>query len=481
MFGRKSKEEKALDVLKKASIGTQREAALILKQAGDPSVFASSQSSATQSRLASNDQQMKQMSTLDIIFACVRYHQTAFQEGVPRLQKRTEGDHWQPVPDSSIEMAFKSNTSLSASLIKQYQVGHLQTTGKSFTWVISDGFGEVQEVWPIPPSWVQIVTKAQDGSARGNNVISHFKVTPSDGVDAGGQQPGTWELEVDEVAYTRFPAPWNLWDGVSPVNTAYPKIEMEQMSEGFTKKSLDNLNVPGLVVKTQKRMTDPQKNDLRAVLRAKLGADMSESAIYMSGEHAELQILNPLSEFEWEDFHNLSESRICSVFGVHPILVGLYVGLSESSGWAAGDIREARKSFYRNTVAGLWKMFSDDLTRIVIPPEQRNDYRIFYDYSEVMEMQEDKKDLEERAIRLFNASMITLNESRDMQGLPGVAQGDVFKTALNTMFLGSGSDLTLPPGLGETDTGTDNEGGTPESLQGQGQSPTVGTYDQEDN
>jgi len=305
---------------------------------------------------------------------------------------------------------------------------------------VRDARGEVAEIWPIPVSWVTIILKGDVGVKKnGSRLIDSYRVqfnnTPQgEGVE-GNSSVETFTIDADDMIYTKFPAPWNLVDGLSPLGACFPYVNLESKGVEYLDSSMDNLNLPGLAVKTDRQATDTQKKMLRAAIAEKAGPAAARAAMFFSGKDMNVEMVNPLADFGWSDFHKLNETRICMAFKVPPIVIGALVGLEETTGWASGDMREAKKWLYRNTVHGIWKMFASDIGRKLIPEEQWDQYRVSYDATLVPELQEERGKLEERSSLLFNASMITLNEAREMMLMKSVQGGELFKTNLSNMFI----------------------------------------------
>jgi len=385
-----------------------------------------------------------------VVHACVTTIASAFQEAPLTIEERESDGTWkrtkQAVPP--FVSVFKNNPDLSESEIAQYAVMNLELTGKSFLWLIRDRTGNVSEVWPLPSSWVTIILKGDMSVLKnGSRLIDSFRVqfnnTPQDGQVEGNTSMETFDIPVNDMIYTKFPSPWNLVDGLSPLGACFPYVELESKGINYLDSSLENLNLPGLAIKTDRQATDAQKKMLRAAITEKVGPEAARAAMFFSGKDMEVDMVNPLATFGWADFHKLNETRICMAFKVPPIVIGALVGLEETTGWASGDMREAKKWLYRNTVHGIWKMFAADIGRAFIPQDQWEKYRVAYDATQVPELQEERGKLEERASLLFNASMVTLNEAREMMLMTSTPGGDLFKTNLSNMFLPA-SQLDAP-------------------------------------
>lgn len=388
------------------------------------------------------DKQLKTVQNAAVVHACVTTIASAFQEAPLILEEKEADGTWKKSKEvlPPFIKAFKNNPDLSESQIAQYSVMNLELTGKSFLWLVRNKLGEVVEVWPLPVSWVTIILKGDVGTkVSGSRLIEGYRVqfnnTPDTTQSEGNADVETFDVPAEDMIYTKFPAPWNLVDGLSPLGACFPYVKLESKGVNYQDSAMQNLNLPGMAIKTDRQASDAQKKLLRAKIADKAGASAAAAAMFFSGKDLEMDMVNPLATFGWSDFHKLNETRICMSFKVPPIVIGALVGLEETTGWASGDMREAKKWLYRNTVHGIWKMFAEDIGRKLLPEEDRENFRVAYDATQVPELQEERGKLEERAQLLFNASMITLNESREMMLLESVQGGELFKTNLSNMFL----------------------------------------------
>jgi HK97 family phage portal protein len=397
----------------------------------------------------SADKQLKVIQNAALVHACVTTISSAFQEAPLTVEQREKDGTWKKTDRQAHEYVrvFKTNPDLSESEIMMYSVMNLLLTGKSFQWILRDAYGDPMEVWPIPSSMVTVVLKSDFTSKSPSRLIEGFRIdmtnTTSDDRTEGSSSAQSFFVPFEDMIYTKFPAPWNLTDGLSPLGACAPYVDLEGKGVSYTSNSLENLNLPGLVIKTDRQMTPIQKQMLRAAIAEKVGPAAAKAAMSFSGKDMTVDMVNPLDSFGWSDFHKLNETRICMAFKVPPIVIGALVGLEETTGWASGDMREAKKWLYRNTVHGLWKMFSTNIARSIIEPKDFEKFRLTYDATLVPELQEERGKLEERATLLFNASLITLNEAREMMLMKSIPDGDLIKTNLSNMFM-SPDDLESP-------------------------------------
>lgn len=371
--------------------------------------------------------QLDAMRTNAIVYACVSMKSQAFQQApLVVAQYNPKEDIWENKDDHLYLKGFQNNPFLSESDIKKYIAMHLDLTGKSFLWKWKNRLDETSEIWPIPPSWIDIATV--DISDSNNRVISHYELT----VPGISQK---YTIPEKDMIYTRYPDPSNLYDGISPLEAASRNVYLDDKGDEYKGEAIDALKVPGLVIKTKKDMNQAQKDDLRAVLMQKMSRDARSSAIVVSGDGADVDILNPMKDFEWSSYSDLNESRICMVFGVPPICIGALVGLKNSPWSNTGD---AQRWLYSNTIMGMWNLVATSITRSLIPEKERDLYEITFDTENVSELQEDQELVESRAIKRWESGLITRNEAREMLGEDGSPDGDVYKYKTNDMLVPAG-------------------------------------------
>jgi len=410
------------------------------------------------------EKQLKVIQNAALVHACVTTVASAFQEAPLVLEERGEDGAWRKTSDETpkILRPFKFNPDLSESEIMQYSAMNLELSGRCFLWVLRNGFGEANEIWPIPSSWVTIILKdSMTDNGNGSRIIAGYEVRVNNS-SASSNLEGISDNERfyvsnDDMIEVKFPSPWNLVDALSPIAACAPFIDLEGKATSYTENALENLNLPGILIKTDRQLSEVQKGMLRAAIADKVGMEAAKSTLTFSGKDMAVDMLNPLESFGWSDFHQLNETRICMAFKVPPIVIGAYVGLKETTGWASGDMREAKKWLYRNTVHGLWKMMADKIGRNLIKESDRERMRIAFDATQVPELQEERGKLEERASLLFNASMVTLNEAREMMLMKAINGGDVIKTNLSNIYIPTDR---LPAELEEIPM-DNNEQGTP--------------------
>lgn len=402
-------------------------------------------------------QQLQMMRNNVVVYACVSTKARAFQQPPLIVEAYDAGeDTWNPQPNSPLLEPFRNNPDLSENDIKQYISMHLNLTGKCFLWEWTDALGNVRELWPIPPSWVTInLVQSIPTSPTSQRIIESYTVNP-DGSGTGSSKGTEWTVPAEEMTYIRFPNPENLWDGLSPVVAASKSIQLDNKGEEYKGEAMDSLRLPGVVVKTKKPLNQRQKDDLRAVLKQKVGGDARENAVLISGDEAALELLNPMKDYDWSGYSDLNETRICMAFGVPPVVIGSWVGLKNSP-WS--NTGEAKRWMYQNTMMGEWELVSVGITRGLVVPKLRNTLRIVFDLSDVKELRDDAEVTWKRAREAWEAGLLTRNQALELMGYGTEEDGDVYKLPATAILLPAGmSDMMSPAGETELTPEEQEEG-----------------------
>jgi HK97 family phage portal protein len=233
--------------------------------------------------------------------------------------------------------------------------------------------------------------------------------------------------EMLKLAYTD-PASFCGWS--SPLAAALTEWAIDQQRAKLTHEILKNRDIPGGFLGFTKdspvtNLSKPQRQQLTEAMDDQCGAEAGRRGrlLFLPGG---LQYTRgqEVSDIDLSFIASMSETRICAVLGVPPILLGLRAGLERST---FANYGEARSSFYREKLVPLWKFVADSLTQQLLEPDDGLEYR--FDLRGIPELQEDVDARATRAALLFEKGIAKLDEARDMVGLAPVGgeDGEAFK------------------------------------------------------
>jgi len=352
-----------------------------------------------------------------LIYACVRLiantiAQAPLQVGSDSEKGFVPGrwNHWLP------ELFRNPNPYYSYNRLLYYVIGRLLVTGEAFIWKLRDSQGNIQELWPVPSSWITPV------AGEGTQLIASFKL------QRGNETPTI--IRAEDMSYIWLPDLSGTYQPTSCLQAALHDYQLDLKREKFLAEMLTNLNFPGLILTQPAPMGIGQREDLRASLKDRVGPGKRGAPIILEGEGASAQVVAPLADLDWPGFTALSETRICMAFGTPPILVGSRAGLDRST---YSNYEQAERGFYNDTAVPLWSMLQNAITSDFLQREGERLLQARFILQDIRQLQEDANALAARLGGLFQGGLITRNEGRQSLGFVPVKGGDVYRVPINIM------------------------------------------------
>jgi HK97 family phage portal protein len=329
-----------------------------------------------------------------IIYACTHRIVTATQEAPLRVGRETS-QGWEDAKSHPLsEMLKCPNDSQSYLELLADVVLHLLLTGRSYIWKWRDRAGRLAGLWSVPTSWV---VKQNDESIRIY------------------QGPDEKYKHVQPADFTRieYSDPSNPKGFCGPLQAALRDLQIDDERANHIVEMLTNLKAPGLIFRQPAGWDEDQKADVRATLASTLSPGRRGSPLFLEGADASIELTAPLKDLDWPGLTSLSETRICSAFGVPPIVIGLRSGLERAT---YSNFEQAEKTFYEGTVTPLWTLLNRALTRGLLLDEGDTAWSVYHDTEDVHALEPVRSALCDRAIRLFEAGLISRNRAREIAG-----------------------------------------------------------------
>lgn len=274
--------------------------------------------------------------------------------------------------------------------------------------------------------------------ARDNSVVAMYLLRPDRmAVVPSGEGVSGYSYTIDgkeyfldkeDVGHLKFPNPANDTYGLSPLHVLAKTVNLDMSMTDFAKVYFQNAGVPSGLLKIKRRLTSQQEADrLRSRWRSSFGGTNNFHKVAVLDDDAEYQqMASSPSDMALTELHNHTESRICSVLGVPPILISANVGLARST---FANYREARFSFHSETLEPLINRIVRFLNYCLYSELDRDEIAV--DYSEMRGFLDDKESINARASSLFGSGIITLNEAREMVGQDALPEGEVRRLPAN--------------------------------------------------
>lgn len=291
-------------------------------------------------------------------------------------------------------------------------VTFLQVAGNVYVLKERDKTNAIIKLWLLRPDRVSIIPED-----RGENVY----VYEIDGIE--------YRLAKEDIAHLALPNPSGDVYGLSPLHVLARTVNLDLNMGDFAKMYFQNAGVPSGLLKIKRRLTSQEEADrIRSRWRSTFGGSNNMHKVAVLDDDAEYQqMASSPKDMALSEMHYMTESRICAVFGVPPILISANVGLARST---FANYREARFSFHSETLEPLIKRILRFLNHC-LEYDFEGEGQIYADMAEMRAFLDDSDSQSARASSLFAAGIITLNEARTLVGEDAIDDGNIRRVPMN--------------------------------------------------
>ena len=364
-----------------------------------------------------------------LVYSAIMYKVRAMTQAPLRAwtgnyEQREPVDEGEPLA----QLVARPNPHQSWAEFQGQGVVYLNISGNNFTLLDRKRLGELPEaMYNLRPDRVFVIPGTVDGQAT---VLGYLYVP--EGKTAflkwdEAQRRAAWsENRVFPILPTDMMHPKNpnpgdplegMGEGMAPMSPAARSIDVDNAVTHFLQLFFQRgVVVPGMV-------TIEGSADDGAIARAKErwkeiygGYENWAEEIFVSDRSAKYTRIGlTFDEMGFGELDERNESRILSVFGVPPILVGSRVGLTRSSYGQAYE--EARRAFWEDIMMAESGWFEDEYSYYL----QDGNIFVAYDYSKVPALQKNVPQLIDAAHVLWTMG-VPANQATEQVGL---ALGDI--------------------------------------------------------
>jgi HK97 family phage portal protein len=248
----------------------------------------------------------------------------------------------------------------------------------------------------------------------------------------------------EDIIHDKYPNPTNDFYGLAPIEPVLREIKIDLQMSDFTQAFFQNAGVPFGMLTVPYSVDEDEERAIRSRWkRAFQGVKGWFKLLIMNRDKAEYKQMGIVQkDMEMVATRELVEARICSAFGVPPVIVGALVGLKQGQSYANYD--KAQHSFWSEEMQPLGGRIASRLTRDLLPDFMRpgeSRASFAFDYTGVEALQEDNSEKLKVVAQLVSSGAFTPNSALGLLNLPTVADGDFFvrhATQLVEPALGSG-------------------------------------------
>lgn len=283
--------------------------------------------------------------------------------------------------------------------------------------------GTVRELQPIPASWIQWPIM---GASIGE-VVTY----PVTGSDFGRSY--TFDLPAEMVLHMKIgKSAYGRARGRSPLDAVQAELALIKLVSMYETTVLRRAGVPSFIVSVLgmagMSMQENQISELKYQIRKASSGERLGDPVVAGGE---IKIDTPgfsPQQLTVAEMSQLAVARVCGVLGWAPMSLK-----QPDTGKTYSNLIEANKASWRDAVVPFTELIAAELTRHVRSHAFGDSGGVFaadprlsvrFDVSQIEELAVDQDKMADRAVKLFNAGVFTLNEARGVMGLAEVEDGD---------------------------------------------------------
>lgn len=293
--------------------------------------------------------------------------------------------------------------------------------GNAYWMIVRNSAGRPVELWYIPHMMLE--PKAPED---GSEYISHYRYAP------GGGSPAIDVDPRDVIHFRHGINPRDPKKGLSPIHSAIREIFMDMESSNFVSALLKNMGVPGMVISPKGgAMPNPADVDAtKAYVQSQFGGDGRGRPLVLGAPTEVSQFgFNP-QNMDTGGARDVAEERVCALIGIPAAVVGFGAGLQTTKVGATMDAMV--KLAWHNGVLPLWRIFTDELQRSLLPQFPRTQGQdVTVDTSEVPALQEDEDKENDRWSKRLESGGITVYEYRQGIGLDADESHKIYLRKIN--------------------------------------------------
>jgi len=365
----------------------------------------------------------------EIVHACIR--ELAVSAASPRYYVQapaTDGGAVEITSGLLYDLTNRPNPTSDWYSFIENMVTYLMVAGNSYVLKERSRSGKIMALYNLRPDRVRII--GGDHGAEG------YVYT------VGGMD---YSIPREDLCHLALPNPGGDLYGLSPLQVLARNVNLDLNMTDFAKVYFQNAGVPSGLLKLKRRLnTQEEAAVIRSRWRSQFGGRNNFHRVAILDEDADYQpMANSPKDMALPELHDLTESRICAVFGVPAILVGANVGLQRST---YSNYREARMAFHSETLEPMVSRILRHFNRNMFEEYSGNE-SLTVDWAEMRSGLDDRGAMTTRVTGLFAGGILTLNEAREQLGLQAVSDGAIRRIPSSIFEVAEGA--MAPVAVGE--------------------------------
>lgn len=306
------------------------------------------------------------------------------------------------------------NPEQSGVAYREAVLGYLFIAGNSYQYAIRSNkkSGPPDELWTLQPDKVKIIPSKTRG------IIGYeYEDFPKE------MNP----ILPENIAHLRYWSPDDPIYGMSPIEVGAVIIDQQLAARKWNLALMQNMAKPSGIWSSSTILSPNDRNKLEERLNEKHASSRNAGKAPVIDGGLEWKPTGlPPSELDWLQSIQYNAANIANLYDMAPQLIG------DTSASTYDNMEQAKAASYTEAIFPTLDRLYDTWNMWLLPmyPDLKNAY-LYYD-KETVEVvrnvvQQQLNDATKRANTSWMQGSCTLNEAREIQGLPDVPDGDVFR------------------------------------------------------
>jgi HK97 family phage portal protein len=341
-----------------------------------------------------------------IASACIQMIATSLPEAPLKVYREIEGEEPEVVEGHWLmELIRHPNDYTSSFELWEKTAIHLLAGGTSYWLLLRDNeveSGPVNRLELLRPDLVTAEIDQETGQIVG-------WVYRPEGTSMEIRYP------VYQVLAIPFPDPLGN-EGLPPLGRVVREIGIDNGATDFVKQFFDNGAVVAGILSSDQELDNETAARIEERWYQKFGRwakGRFRTAVLGKGTKYQQMALN-FRDMEFESVRSFVETRICSAFGVDPVLLPSWVGIRHGGKYS--NYQEARRHLWAETIIPLLRRIESKINSQLLVYEEGHFCR--FDLGKVEALQENENDKWERIWNAFQRDMFPLGYAQKVLGVP---------------------------------------------------------------
>ena len=249
----------------------------------------------------------------------------------------------------ALDLLHKVNNQMTMSDLLEWTQGGLELTGNAYWKLeVNNSKGIPTMIWPLIPSYVKILK-----SDNPNEFIKGYEYL------VNGK---SIIFKPEEIIHFKNFNPLDYHYGLAPLAAARIGVETHNAGSKWNLNFLKNSARPDIAIVVPNALTQEQRNRMREIWNQQYKGNNNSHGVVFLERGAKTEILGvSQKDMDFVLQTKMSREDICAVFGVPPVMVGIF----EYANYANSEVQE--KIYWRSTILPKAEKICQILNEFYVP------------------------------------------------------------------------------------------------------------------